>query len=270
MSLPRGATWLRVSCSLSFDVALPSPMVLMLRPRSGPGQWVSSETYRLTPAVPVEEFTDGFGNLCQRLVAPVGRFDVSTSADVLVSPSAPPPASAPFVEVPDLPDEALGYLLPSRYCESDRMGDLAQTIVAGAEPGMGQVSAITEWVRERVRYVPGSSGYPVSALEAVDRGEGVCRDLAQVSIALCRALCIPARLVVGYLHELTPMDVHAWLEAYVGGRWHAFDPSTRSSAPRVTIANGRDATDVALYNQFGPPLLPCAMGVGVEKLDDSP
>jgi transglutaminase-like putative cysteine protease len=270
MTLPPGATWLRVSCALSFDVALPSPMVLMLRPRSGPGQWVSNESYRLTPSLPVEEFTDGFGNLCQRLVAPVGRFEVSTSADVLVSQTPGLPAFAPFVEVPYLPDDALGFLLPSRYCESDRMGDLAQSIVGGAAPGMGQVSAITEWVRERVRYVPGSSSYPVSALEAIDRGEGVCRDLAQVSIALCRALCIPARLVVGYLHELEPMDVHAWLEAYVGDRWYQFDPSTRATQPRVTIAHGRDATDVALYNQFGPPLLPSAMWVGVEKLEDSP
>ena len=84
------------------------------------------------------------------------------------------------------------------------------------------------------------------------RGEGVCRDLAQIAITLCRALCIPARLVVGYLHELEPMDIHAWFEAFVGGEWYTFDPaSAETSGARIAIAHGRDATDVAIYNQYG-------------------
>jgi len=262
-------TWLRASCTLCFDVAMPTPLVLMLRPRSGPGQWIAREDYRLKPAVPVVEFTDGFGNLCQRLVAPVGDFRLHTAADVMVS-SVPAPIRAPFIEVPELPDEVLGYLLASRYCESDRMGELAHSIVGNIDPGLGQVRALTDWVSRRIRYVPGSSSYPVSASEVIDRGEGVCRDLAQVVIALCRALCIPARLVVGYVHALEPMDVHAWVEAYVGHRWYPFDPSYQVTGPRITIAHGRDATDVAIYNQFGPLLLPYDMQVGVEMLGEPP
>jgi transglutaminase-like putative cysteine protease len=262
--------WLQTSCSLSFSVFIPTPLVLMLRPRSGPSQWVAREEYRLTPAVPVMEFTDGFGNLCQRLTAPVGDFRVFTSADVMVNEEPPVHGAAPFIEIPHLPDEALGFLLPSRYCEADRLGDKAHGIVGDATPGHAQVVAITEWIRRSIRYTPGSSSYPVSAIEVIDRGEGVCRDLAQVAIALCRALCIPARLVVGYVLDLTPMDVHAWVEAYVGERWYRFDPTPEAAGPRVAIAHGRDATDVAIYNQYGPPLLPYHMHVAVERLPGSP
>ncbi len=260
-------TWLQASCSLSFSVELPTPMVLMLRPRSGPGQWVVREEYRLTPAVPVEEFTDGFGNLCQRLVAPQGQFRVFTAADVMVTVRPPAPEFAPFVEVPQLPFDVLGYLLPSRYCESDRFGDMAMEIVGDCPPGYRQVAAIADWVRFNIRNTPLSSTYPVSASEVNQRGEGVCRDLAHIGIALCRALCIPARLVVGYLQGLQPMDVHAWFEAFVGGVWYTFDPSgPYADGARIAIAHGRDAADVAIYNQYGPLLLPDDMLVTVTEL----
>jgi transglutaminase-like putative cysteine protease len=96
----------------------------------------------------------------------------------------------------------------------------------------------------------------------------VCRDLAHIGIALCRALCIPARLVVGYLQNLEPMDIHAWFEVFVGGEWHTFDPiSPPGAGARIAIAHGRDATDVAIYNQYGPLLLPREMRVTVEEFD---
>ncbi len=244
-------------------------MVLMLRPRSGDGQWVAREEYRLSPMAQVEEITDIFGNLCQRLVAPPGEFEIYTSADVMVSPAQAVTDDAAFVSVPQLPAEVLIYLLPSRYCESDRFGDMAMEITGSLQPGMPQVAAISVWVRDNIRNTPLSSTYPVSATEVNERGEGVCRDLAHISIALCRALCIPARLIVGYLHELEPMDIHAWFEAYLGDRWYAFDPSTASvfNSARIAIARGRDATDVAIYNQYGPMLLPSAMDVEVQVIE---
>jgi len=259
---------LQASCSLTFKVPIPTPMVLMLRPRSGARQWVMGEEYRLTPSVPAVEVNDSFGNLCQRLVAPVGEFAIYTSADVRVEALTPVDSDAPFVQVPMLPSEVLEFLLPSRYCESDRFGDLATEIVGQSQPGYAQVVAIADWVTRNIRNTPGSSTYPVSATEVNKRGEGVCRDLAQISIALCRALCIPARLVVGYLHALEPMDIHAWFEAYVGGEWCTFDPSSpQAKHPRIAIAHGRDSADVAIYNQCGPLLLPTAMTVTVEKRD---
>ena len=258
--------WIHASCAIRFDVTLPTPMVLMLRPRSGPGQWVAREDYRLSPPVQVVEVADGFGNLCQRLVAPVGKFAVYTSAEVMIAEQSPAPDDAGFVEVPNLPHHVLGFLLPSRYCESDRFSDMATEIVGNSQPGCGQVNAITQWVSESIRYSPGSSTYPVSAVEVNQRGEGVCRDLAQLGIALCRALCIPARLVVGYMQGLHPMDIHAWFEAFVGGNWYTFDPIMRNtSGARIAIAHGRDAADVAIYNQYGPLLLPDDMRVIVEE-----
>jgi transglutaminase-like putative cysteine protease len=260
--------WLRASCELSFNVTMPTAMVFMLRPRSTARQWVASEKYQLEPALRVDEYTDSFSNLCQRLVAPVGDFFISTEAEVLVAPTPPGDVTAGFDDVSNLPQDVYSYLLPSRYCESDRFGAMAQELVAGCQPGYAQVQAIVAWVQENIAYVPLSSTYPVSAVEVNARREGVCRDLAQVCIALCRAMCIPARLVVGYLHQLEPMDVHAWFEVYVGGRWHTFDPTCNPELDaRIAIAQGRDAADVALYNQFGPLLLPQHMAVTVERLE---
>ena len=178
-------------CKLSFDVAVPTPMILMLRPRSGPNQWVIREDFQLTPMIDVTEVTDSSGNLSQRLIAPVGQFEIYTSTEAMVTEQTQIAGNRSFVQIPDLPQDVLAYLLPSRYCESDRFGDMATEIAGDAQPGYAQVRAITDWVRQNVSNIPGSSTYPVSAIEVNDRREGVCRDLAQISIALCRALCIP-------------------------------------------------------------------------------
>jgi transglutaminase-like putative cysteine protease len=258
--------WLRTYCELAFDIAIPTPFVLMLRPRSGAQQWIAREEYRLTPSVPAFELTDAYGNLCQRLTASPGRFTIYTEAEVSTADQIDVGFGAPFVEIQNLPDGVLGFLLPSRYCEADRFGEMATEITAGRLPGYDQVAAIVDWLRSHVRYEPGSSQVPASAVEVNQAGVGVCRDLAHLGIALCRAISIPARMVVGYLHELQPMDLHAWFEAYVGGRWYTFDATQSQMSPGyVAIAYGRDATDVAVYTQFGPAVYPSFQSVGVER-----
>lgn len=256
--------WLQTSCDLVFDIAIPTPFVLMLRPRSGAQQWIASEQYRLSPSVPAVEFTDTYGNLCQRLVAPAGEFRVHTSAEVMISDTVDQMPGAPFVDVQNLPDPILCYLLPSRYCESDRFGQMANEITAGHLPGYNQVAAIEAWLRDNIRFDPYAGDIHVSATEVNVRQWGVCRDLSHLGIALCRSLSIPARMVVGYLHGLQPMDLHAWFEAYVGGRWYSFD-ATQSGVTGgyVAIGYGRDAADVAVYNQFGPSLFPVSQQVSV-------
>lgn len=241
----------------------------MLRPRSGVQQWIAREEYRLTPSVPVTEYTDGYGNLCQRLIAPTGPFEVHTSAEVMTADQVDQAPGAPFIEVQNLPDPVLGYLLPSRYCESEKFHDMASEITAGARPGYDQVAAIVIWLRNNVAYQPGSSDFPDSAAEVNGRRVGVCRDLAHLGIALCRSLSIPTRMVVGFLHELEPMDLHAWFEAYVGGRWYTFDATQpRLRGGYVAVGYGRDAADVAVFSQFGPALYPRSQTVTVERIED--
>lgn len=240
----------------------------MLRPRSGPYQWVAREEYRILPHVPVFEFTDSYGNLAQRLVAPPGRFEVQHSAEVHTPDVIEEGSGQPMILVQHLPDSVLQYLLPSRFCESDRFNLMAAQITAGLEPGYDQIAAITHWLRTFIRFEPGSSELPISAVEVNQRQKGVCRDLSHLGIALCRALSIPARLAVGYLYELEPMDMHAWFEAFVGGRWYKFDPTQEEiRAGYVGTGYGRDASDVAIYNQFGPPVYPLEHRVTVERID---
>jgi len=259
--------WLRTTCDLAFDIAVPTPFVLMLRPRSGAQQWVAREEYRLVPSVPVFEFTDDYGNLCQRLIAQPGSFAVYTAADVMTADHVDRAPGAPFVEIQNLPDSVLAYLLPSRYCESDRFGQMASSIAAGQLAGYDQVAAIENWLRLNISYQPGSSNIPLSAVEVNARQAGVCRDLSHLGIALCRSLSIPARMVVGYLHGLQPMDLHAWFEAYVAGRWYTFDATQAvSRGGYVAIGYGRDAADVAVYNQFGPAVYPVSQVVSVQTI----
>lgn len=263
--------WMRASCHLTLQMGDPTPLILMLRPRSGLQQWVAREAYTLSPSVPVVEYTDIYGNLCQRIVAPAGQFSVRTSADVMTSDFVDIAPGAEFVEIQYLPDQILSYLSPSRYCESDRFGDLAHEIVYGMQLGYDQVRAISDWIRNNIMYTPGSSAFPLSAVEVNLQGEGVCRDLAHLGIALCRSISIPARLVAGFLYGLKPMDLHAWFEAYIGGRWYTFDPSVDElRGGRLAVGYGRDAADVAIYHQFGPPALFTDMEVQVELLNGPP
>jgi transglutaminase-like putative cysteine protease len=261
--------WLKTICDLTFTITVPVPFVLMLRPRSGAQQWVAREEYRLEPSVPVYEFTDDYGNLCQRLIAPSGDFKIYTSAEVMTADYVDQAQGTPFVEIQNLPDAVIGYLLPSRYCESDRFNKMATEITSDAMPGYDQVAAINTWLRRNISYRPGSSDIPISAAEVNSRGVGVCRDLAHLGIALCRSLSIPARMVVGYLHQLDPMDLHAWFEAYVGGRWYTFDATQAElTGGYVAVGYGRDAADVAVFNQFGPAVFPTKQIVRVERLQE--
>jgi transglutaminase-like putative cysteine protease len=252
-----------------FDLEIPTPLILMLRPRSGANQWVAREEYKVSPFVNIVEHTDDYGNLCQRLVAPVGYFSIQHSADVKTTHFVDVQPGAPFTEIQYLPGNVLHYLLPSRYCESDRFHEMSTSIVANRIPGYDQVAAIEVWLQNSIRYVPGSSDIPISAVEVNNKQSGVCRDLAHLGIALCRSISIPARMVVGYLHQLVPMDMHAWFEAFVSGRWYTFDATQRGpKGGYVALGYGHDAADVALYNQFGPAVVPLQQVIQVEEIRD--
>ncbi len=262
---------LYTTCDLTFEITVPTPFVLMLRPRSGAQQWIVSEKYTIIPREAVSEFTDTFGNLCQRLIAPAGIFSIHTGAEIILADSVDRARDAPFVEIQNLPDEVLLYLLPSRYCETEHFGQMATAITEGQLPGYNQVAAIEAWVRNNIRFESRGDDSPVSATEVNSRKWGVCRDLSHLAIALCRSLSIPARMVVGYLYGLQPMDLHAWFEAYLAGRWYTFDATQiEVKGGYVVLGYGRDAADVAVYNQFGPAAYPTQQKVSVKRIDDEP
>jgi hypothetical protein len=136
--------WIRATCNLEFKMSDSTPLILLLRPCSGADQWVARESYTLSPNVPVYEYTDISGNLCQRMIIPAGDFSAHTSADVMTSDVMDIDPNACFVDIQNLPDSVLLYLLPSRYCESDRFGNMAREIVKGSPLGYSQVSRICE------------------------------------------------------------------------------------------------------------------------------
>lgn len=244
---------LNASCEITFETGVFVPAILMLRPRSGWGQWVAREEYAFAPRVPVIEFTDIFGNLCQRVVIPPGAMNLRACCTVETPDEVDVDVNAAYIWPQNLPESVLHFLYPSRYCPSDQLSALANEIVQGVPIGWPQVEAIRAWLHAHVEYRYGTSTPATTALDTAHARVGVCRDFAHLGIALCRALNIPARMVVGYKHQLAVPDIHAWFEAYIGFRWFVFDGSSaRTDGNRVAIAYGRDATDVAFVTQFGP------------------
>lgn len=258
--------WLHTSCLLEFEPEAETTFLFMLRPRSNSQQWVSREQYLTNPGVHVHEFTDSFGNLCQRMSVPTGHFSISISADVDVVALPEFGYGAPYVPICNLPESTVQFLYPSRFVESDRFNETAISVIDGIPAGYDQCARIAQYIRETIRYEPGEGDFGISAWEVSQRSHAVCRDMAHLGIALCRALTIPARMVVGYLENLHPMDMHAWFEAYVGGRWYTFDPTQQDlSGARVVVAYGRDAADVSLFTQFGKYVPLRHMQVNIER-----
>ncbi len=229
------------------------PLAAILRPRSGDAQWVVAERYEITPSVPATEYVDCFGNLCQRYTLPRGDSRISVEVEIEVADQIAVDRHAPQVPPGMLPDETLVYLLQSRYCPSDKMEERARAIVQGCVAGYPQAERICEWIRDNLEYRYGVSEESTCALDTLEQGAGVCRDFAHVGVALCRSLALPARVVVGYLHGLDPMDMHAWYEVFLGGRWYAFDATqSQPRGGRIVVAHGRDAADVAFLSNYGP------------------
>lgn len=257
---------LEAGCEITYELPAPTPLFLLLRPQSGASQEVLTESLTLTPAVPVFAYSDSFGNACQRCEAPTGHLEIVAHAQVEVSPTIAVHPGAPYTSVLELPAPVIEFLMPSRYCQSDQLGDEARQMVADVTHGYDQVEAIRNWIHTNVAYGYGTSTGSTSALETFTERRGVCRDFAHLGIALCRGLDIPARIVTGYFHQLKPMDMHAWFEAFVAGRWYTFDATqAESRGGRIVIAYGRDAADVALTIEFGPATL-SAMRVWVNEV----
>jgi len=255
---------IRVGYELIYDLPQPTPMIMVLGTHfTRASDVLVPDLLTTSPSVPIIAYRDLFGNWCTRFVAPAGR--IRLSADGIVRDNGMPDAviaSAFQLAVEDLPAEALVFLLPSRYCESDRLSDIAWRLFEGSPPGWARVQAICDFVHRHIVFGYEHARATKTAWEAFNEGKGVCRDYAHLAVAFCRCMNIPARYCTGYLGDIgipppySPMDFAGWFEAYLGGRWHTFDP--RNNVPRigrVLIAFGRDAADVPITHTFGPNTL---------------
>lgn len=240
-----------------------TPMVSMMSPRDERRDDLRHQTGLHTiPDVPMTSYRDLFGNTCRRFVAPAGLFRL-TSDSTMVCDARPDPVLPDTRQTPValLPDECVTFLLGSRYCETDRLSQLAWDMFAGTPEGWGRVQAICDRVNRHIRFDYLQARNTRTAFEAWQEGVGVCRDFAHLAIAFCRCMNIPARYVNGYLGDIGvpvngPMDFSAWMEVYLDGRWHTFDPrNNRPRIGRIVVAYGRDAADVPLLHSFGPHVL---------------
>ncbi len=251
---------IRVGYELIYECPQPTPMILTLNIHyTRASDIVFPDHVTSDPAVPLAAYRDSFGNWCTRLVAPKGRIRLSTSAVVRDSGIPNPTvASAHQHLVQELPDETLIFLLGSRYCETDRLSQTAWDLFGRTPLGWSRVQAICDFVNHHIAFDYERARPTMTALDVFDERRGVCRDFTHLAIAFCRCMNIPARYCTGYLGDIGapppygPMDFAAWMEVYLAGKWHIFDP--RNNVPRigrVLIARGRDAADVAISHTFG-------------------
>ena len=220
------------------------------------------EVFTTDPQIETSTYRDVFGSLCRRFIAPPG--DLTLRSDSVIEDSGkvdPVAPDTPEVPVHALPDDCLIYLMGSRYCETDRLSQIAWNLFGAVPPGWSRVQAICDFAHQHITFNYQNARSTRTAFDAYEERTGVCRDFAHLAIALCRCMNIPARYVNGYLGDIhvpvvDPMDFSAWMEVYLGDRWWTFD--ARNNKPRVgriVLARGRDAADVAMLTSFGSHIL---------------
>jgi len=269
---------IRAGYSISFNCLSSIPITLKLSVHPDRRQsLITSDELMTSVAAPISQHNDEFGNLMTRLRAPAGP--ITLSSDFVIYDTGLPDVQNPAarqIPVEDLPPGALSFLLSSRYCETDELGELAWSLFGGTRPGWARVQAIADYVHERISFGYQHARSTRTAVQGHEERVGVCRDFAHLAVALCRAMNIPARYCTGYLGDIgvppvgAPMDFSAWFEAYLEGGWYTFD--ARHNVPRigrVVIARGRDAADVAITHTFGTAWLTNFTVVTEELTDET-
>ena len=251
---------IRAGYEISIECAYETPLMALvsLHP-SRAGDLRTPAIIASSGPAPLEASLDEFGNLRTRTVAPAGILKLSTQ--FVVQDSGLPDEVAPGaqeVPVAELPDEAVSFLLGSRYCETDKLSELAWSLFGNTPRGWARVQAIVDYVHQRLTFGYQFARTTRTAWEGHEERVGVCRDFAHLAITLCRCMNIPARYATGYLGDIgvpvvpAPMDFSAWFEVYLDGRWFTFD--ARHNTPRIgriLVARGRDAADCAITTTFG-------------------
>lgn len=261
---------LQFSIVLQYEVGFPgADFIFNIQAARTRQQTIRSEQLAVSQAVTTLAHTDAT-TLARtlRLSAQPGPLHVRYEATVDIAHHVSEPAQIPEVPVAHLPPEVLPYLYPSRYCQSDRLGNLAMAQFGALPHGYTRVQAIQQWVQSQVTFKSNTSNSMTSAIDTLTDRVGVCRDFAHLMIAVCRALNIPARFTTGIDYgadpALGPTDFHAYVEVYLGHRWYLFDPSgTAIPMGFIRIGTGRDAADGSFATIFGsvaslPPVIAIA------------
>jgi transglutaminase-like putative cysteine protease len=255
---------IRAGFSLSYDCPNPTPMLLTLNLHpSRRMDLLTPQMLSFSPAIESWDYVDSYGNVCTRITAPQGRMTVSTEFDIYDGGAHDiVPHDATQHDIRDLPDDTLIYLMGSRYCETDRLTNVAWQLFGQTRPGWPRVQAILDYVHKHITFDYQKADRTRTAYGAFNEQVGVCRDFAHLALTFCRCMNIPARYCTGYLGDIgvpsdpAPMDFSGWFEVYLGGHWYTAD--ARHNEPRIgriLMGIGRDATDVALSTQFGPAVL---------------
>ena len=266
---------LKFAIELRYEIAgAPADFIFNIHATQTQCQCLIGEILQVSQAVPVALFVDpAHGNRYARLRAEPGPLVVQYEATVDIAHYVASADSIGEVAIADLPPETLPYIYPSRYCQSDRLQQVAREQFGTLVPGYGRVRAIRDWVQQRTRFQPGSSNATTSAIDTLNDQAGVCRDFAHLMIGFCRALNIPARFVTGIDFgsdpSFGPTDFHAYVEAFLGGRWYIFDP-TGMTVPMglIRLGTGRDAADVSFATIFGA-VASSAPLISIEAVEDN-
>ncbi|ACB97359.1 transglutaminase-like domain-containing protein [Beijerinckia indica] len=252
---------IRYGYELTLNCQQPTFMLCMLDAHRERAHHIRYETPVITtPQIDSSTYIDLYGNHVRRLIAPAG--DLAICCDAVIDDSGlPDPVvlDAQEVVMEQIPSNYLVYLLGSRYCETDKLGDIAWQLFGSTPRGWHRVQAICDFVCDHLTFGYEYARATRTAYEAFEERKGVCRDFAHLAVTFCRCMNIPARYTNGFLGDIgvpsnpTPMDYNAWFEVYLDGGWFTFD--ARHNTPRIgriPVARGRDAIDVAMVTSFGP------------------
>jgi transglutaminase-like putative cysteine protease len=245
---------LKIACDLEYEVLFPSTLILNVHAQHNPAQAILEEKLAIEPRLRSEMLTQtGSENRYLRIQSGRrNRLRVRYRATVDCNYDLLSASNLHNVSVAQIDGDAIQYLFPSRYCQSDRLSRLAWDLFGSIENPYERVMAVVDWIHGNVEYVRGSTNSQTSAFDTVTQRTGVCRDFAHLGIALCRALNIPARYFSGYAYQLDPPDMHACFECYIEHRWLLFDATRLAHLNAlVRVGTGRDAADAAVASIFG-------------------
>ncbi len=238
------------SARASYNEARMTPLTL---PRQSALQ---AEVSTDSPA-PIWTYRDYWGTVVSSfdVQAPHHELVIRAQATVDTRPAPRPGRPLPWAVLRERAagGRLLEFVTPTtRTAVTAELAAAARQRTAGADPAEA-AAEIVSWVSDRVAYVPGATEVQTSAQEAWDLGQGVCQDMAHLTVALLREVGLPARYVSGYLHpqlDAEPGDEmegqsHAWVE-YWDGEWVACDPTNLAPVGErhVLVAAGRDYGDV--------------------------